>query len=150
MTPADEEAFVRRHEFVRDDKKDERNWGSWKTRMAARYYRKLHKEYGIVDLSRWREGACGLRWRTEREVLAGVGETSCAAKQCRETRDLRSYELPFMYSDYGDDSQKCELVKVRVCADCGRKLVSLGGRKRETKRRRRRRDREDEATEGLV
>ena len=38
-------------------------------RMALKYYQRLCKEYAICDLSRYREGAVGLRWRTEREVL---------------------------------------------------------------------------------
>lgn len=104
--------------------------------MAARYYRKLHKEYAIVDLSRWREGACGLRWRTEREVLTGVGEESCASKGCNQTRRLRSFEVPFVYTEDGD-ANKCELVKVRVCEECGRKLASLGGSKQRKNKRRR-------------
>lgn len=131
-----EDALLRNHEFVRDDEKDRQNWNSWETRMAARYYRKLHKEYAIVDLSRWHEGVCGLRWRTEREVLAGIGEESCASKGCTQTRRLRSFEVPFIYTEDGD-ANKCELVKVRVCEECGRKLSCLGCSKQRRNKRRR-------------
>mmetsp|Transcript_7504 Transcript_7504/g.19546 ORF Transcript_7504/g.19546 Transcript_7504/m.19546 type:complete len:169 (-) Transcript_7504:39-545(-) len=136
-TVTTEEALVRRHELVRDDDKDRADWDSWETRMAVRYYRRLHKEYAIVDLSRWREGQCGLRWRTEAEVLAGVGETTCAARRCREVADLRTFEVPFAYSDPGDAKTKCELVKVRVCAACGDKLATLGGTPPRSAKRRR-------------
>ncbi|KAJ8607426.1 hypothetical protein CTAYLR_009987 [Chrysophaeum taylorii] len=134
MSRTDGEALARAHEFVRDDERDRECWSSWETRMAARYYRRLHKEYAIVDLSRWQEGACGLRWRTEREVRAGVGERSCAAKQCDSAEGLRSFELPFSYEEHGD--HKCELVKVRACRSCASKLATLGATKRSRKKRR--------------
>lgn len=31
----------------------------------------LFKEYALADMSRYKEGKIGLRWRTEREVIAG-------------------------------------------------------------------------------
>ena len=63
--------FRQEHEFVRDDDADAENARRWETRMARRYYDALHKEYAICDLSRWREGAVGLRWRTAAEVTSG-------------------------------------------------------------------------------
>ena len=59
--------------------------------MARRYYDALHKEYAICDLSRWREGAVGLRWRTAAEVTSGKGERICAARGA--TRARRPAEL---------------------------------------------------------
>jgi len=47
---------------------DQSTWGA---RMAKRYFDKLHKEYVLADLSRWKEGKVGLRWRVEREVGFG-------------------------------------------------------------------------------
>lgn len=41
------------------------------TRMAKRYYDKLFREYALADLTRYKEGKVGLRWRTEREVVEG-------------------------------------------------------------------------------
>ena len=40
---------------------------------------KLFKEYAIADLSRHKEGKVGLRWRTQKEVVAGRGQFSCGA-----------------------------------------------------------------------
>ena len=75
--------FRQEHEFVRDDDADAENARRWETRMARRYYDALHKEYAICDLSRWREGAVGLRWRTAAEVTSGKGERICAARRLR-------------------------------------------------------------------
>ena len=115
------EIFRDHHEFVRDDERDAEASRRWETRMVRRYYDELHKEYAICDLSRWRKGGVGLRWRTEAEVVSGVGERVCAAKGCAATDGLRSYELPFDYRERGE--AKRALVKVRVCRACAKKLV---------------------------
>ena len=130
--------FRREHEFVRDDDADAENARRWETRMARRYYDALHKEYAICDLSRWREGAVGLRWRTAAEVTSGKGERICAARGCASTDGLRSFELPFEYVEQGD--KKLELVKCRVCRSCSKKIK---GRKR-SRSRSRSRDRRDD------
>lgn len=139
------EIFVAHHEFVRDGERDAAAGPrSWETRMVSRYYAELHKEYAIADLSRWREGAVGLRWRTEAEVLSGRGETSCGARGCAAT-DLRSYELPFTYDERGET--KTELVKCRLCAACAKKLArpekkkkAKRKEKKEKRKRKRKRD----------
>lgn len=41
---------------------------------------KLFKEYAIADLSRYKEGRVGLRWRTQEEVVSGRGQFVCGAK----------------------------------------------------------------------
>ena len=48
-------------------------------RLARRYYSKLFREFCIADLSRHKEGRVGLRWRTQREVVAGKGQFICGA-----------------------------------------------------------------------
>ena len=35
----------------------------------------------------------GMRWRTEREVVAGKGQFICGAKGCSERRGLASFEV---------------------------------------------------------
>ncbi|CAM9158587.1 unnamed protein product [Laminaria digitata] len=88
--------------------------------MAAKYYKLLFKEYALADLSRYKEDKVGLRWRTEKDVVSGKGQFECGALRCAERRDLHSYELNFKYKEAG--SVKNELVKVRVCPQCARKL----------------------------
>lgn len=94
---------------------------SWEQRLAKRYHDRLFKEYALADLSRYREGAVGLRWRTEREVLDGRGQFSCGHKACdRRDVPLSSYELHFRYDEHGQ--RKEALVKVRCCGECAAKL----------------------------
>jgi len=88
--------------------------------MAWKYYTRLFKEYALADLSRYTEGKIGLRWRTEAEVVSGKGQFSCGNKRCDEKQELRSYELNFKYKEAGE--VKNELVKVRVCLPCARRL----------------------------
>eukprot|EP00597_Dinobryon_sp_UTEXLB2267_P016995 CAMPEP_0201114764 /NCGR_PEP_ID=MMETSP0812-20130820/78574_1 /ASSEMBLY_ACC=CAM_ASM_000668 /TAXON_ID=98059 /ORGANISM="Dinobryon sp., Strain UTEXLB2267" /LENGTH=150 /DNA_ID=CAMNT_0047378431 /DNA_START=1636 /DNA_END=2085 /DNA_ORIENTATION=- len=118
--PSDLSELQSVHQFVRDEQYDERNKGDWKIRMARRYYEKLYKEYAIVDLSRYKERKFGLRWRTEDEVVSGKGQSICGGKKCTEIEGLASYEMPFTYLE--NNEKKCELVKVRVCKSCAKKL----------------------------
>ena len=127
-----EEALRREHEFVRDEERDLARGGAWEVRLAARYHAKLHKEYAIIDLSKWQKGLFGLRWRTEAEVLEGIGVEVCGAKRCENRLSLQSYEVPFAYEEKGQ--AKTELVKVRLCAACATKLNHISSHKKKKKR----------------
>lgn len=77
-----------------------------------------------------------LRWRTEREVIDGRGQFSCANKACTLPRDettttLRSWEVNFAYVE--QEQRKNALVKVRLCAECSSKL-NYRSKKREVKK----------------
>ncbi len=52
----------------------------------------------------------GMRWRTEKEVVAGKGQFSCGARGCGESRGLATFEVPFGYEETGQ--KKRALVKV--------------------------------------
>ncbi|POM68172.1 Hypothetical protein PHPALM_15700 [Phytophthora palmivora] len=72
-------------QFIRDDEADaEAGEMDWQVRMSVRYYRQLFREYALADLSRYKEGKVGLRWRTEMEVIAGKGQFSCGNKSSGE------------------------------------------------------------------
>jgi hypothetical protein len=77
-----------------------------------------------VDLSVYKEGKLGLRWRTQAEVIGGKGQFECGnitkGKPCAATAALHSYELNFAYTEQGQRKQ--ELVKVRACPRCAAKL----------------------------
>ncbi|KAG6584637.1 FRA10AC1 protein [Phytophthora cinnamomi] len=108
-------------QFIRDDEADaEKGETDWQVRMSVRYYQQLFREYALADLSRFKEGKIGLRWRTEMEVVAGKGQFSCGNKRCEERAGLHSYELLFAYVEHGE-RKRC-LVKVRVCRACAEKL----------------------------
>jgi len=109
----------------REGEDDDRS--TWGARMAKRYFDKLHKEYVLADLSRWKEGKVGLRWRVEREVVDGTGQYSCGSLGvgCRAREGLASYELNFRYQEGG--GMRNELVKVRVCERCKELLDQARG-----------------------
>ena len=116
----DEEALRAAHRFLRppDEVVSELPWGE---RLAARYYARLFREYGIADLSRTREGRIGLRWRTEAEVRGGKGQFSCGAKRCECSEQLATYEVPFSFTEVGEE--QVALVKLVLCAACAVKLT---------------------------
>jgi protein FRA10AC1 len=96
-------------------------------------------------------GKIGLRWRTENEVVSGRGQFTCASKHCGSNLNLHSYEVPFEY--YEKQIKKNELVKVRVCIECAKKLFYEKLRTMRKERRKRRRksggesgDEEDEGS----
>lgn len=105
------------HRFLRDDEDDD---GTWESRLAERYYDRLFKEYVICDLSGFKKGRIGFRWRTEAEVLQGKGQFRCGHKQCECQTGLRSFEVDFKYTEAGRDRRA--LVKARLCEECAYKL----------------------------
>ncbi|CAN6696948.1 unnamed protein product [Malus baccata var. baccata] len=57
------------HRFIRSEEDDMDR--SWEQRLVKRYYDKLFKEYCIADMSHYKSGKIGLRWRPEKEVTSG-------------------------------------------------------------------------------
>ncbi|TPX30679.1 hypothetical protein SmJEL517_g05816 [Synchytrium microbalum] len=129
QTQTDFDVLKQHHKFVRSEE-DDRDL-SWEHRVAKKYYDRLLKEYAIVDLSRYREGKFGLRWRTQKEVIAGIGQFICGSISCDVNQHLATWEVPFAYKE--DGVQKYELVKVRLCKDCS---VKLNYKKDKEKRKR--------------
>eukprot|EP00124_Ichthyophonus_hoferi_P001754 Ihof_evm4s101 gene=Ihof_evmTU4s101 len=82
---------------------------TWEKQLAKKYYDKLYKEYCIADLSRYKDGQIGLRWRTKMELFDGKGQFICGNKRCTETKGLQSWEVNFSYSEHGE--RKNALVK---------------------------------------
>uniref|UniRef100_A0A0G4HCS7 Protein FRA10AC1 n=1 Tax=Chromera velia CCMP2878 TaxID=1169474 RepID=A0A0G4HCS7_9ALVE len=117
LVKTDWDILKENHKFLRDEKAED---GSWEAKLAKRYYDKLYKEYVICDLSRYRKGQIGMRWRTEAEVIRGEGQFSCGNKHCSERHQLNSYEVNFAYKE--DGQMKQALVKARLCPSCAYKL----------------------------
>ena len=97
LSAQDLHALQTHHEFVRDDDADRQLLdSSWERRMARKFYNKLFKEFALADLTRYREGRVGLRWRSEAEVESGKGQHSCGGLRCPSvdpTGGLHSYEV---------------------------------------------------------
>ena len=129
----DEAVLKRNFQFLRDTEADEKvKDENWEIRMSIKYYNQLFKEYALADLTRYKQGQVGLRWRTKSEVMRGKGQFICGNKRCPSNQDLHSYELLFAYMEQ-NERKRC-LVKVRVCPECALKLFYKKTRKKDRKR----------------
>ncbi|XP_030965905.1 protein FRA10AC1 isoform X1 [Quercus lobata] len=117
---------------------------SWEQRLVKRYYDKLFKEYCIADMSQYKTGKIGLRWRAEKEVISGKGQFICGNKHCDEKDDLASYEVNFSYSEAGENKQA--LVKLVTCERCADKLHY---KRRKEKEQSEKREREENKRKSL-
>eukprot|EP00940_MAST-03C_sp_MAST-3C-sp2_P001419 g1419.t1 len=111
---SDLDVLKEEHRFLFDEDSDEDEDGggggggankdrksNWGKRIAKEYHRKLFKEYALADLSRYRKGQIGLRFRTKKEVVGGKGQFVCGALGCGETQALESFEVNFRYVEVG-------------------------------------------------
>ncbi|XP_073824317.1 uncharacterized protein [Musca autumnalis] len=119
------------HRFLWNDEEHPEEDQSWEVRLVKRYYDKLFKEYCIADLSRYKENKIALRWRTEAEVVAGIGQFQCGSRKCLEKDNLRSWEVNFGYKEHGE--HKNALIKLRLCPEHSEHL-NYTSKKREVKR----------------
>ncbi|CEL99790.1 unnamed protein product [Vitrella brassicaformis CCMP3155] len=143
----DYDALRENHRFLRTEADDD---GSWEARQAKRYYDRLFKEYVICDLTRYKSNQVGFRWRTEAEVVQGVGQFRCGNKHCDKRFNMRTYEVHFRYKEAG--AIKEALVKVRLCPRCAYKLnyrhIQAAKKKAKKESRRARRAGKDAKPEG--
>lgn len=131
-----------RRRFLRDSTTPSSHL-SWEDNLALKYYNSLFREFAIANLKHYKSGQIALRWRTEAEVLAGVGHLTCASLRCPHHAPLPAlaaafeddpeseaplveaaldeYEVPFGYVEEGE-RKEC-LVKVVLCGEDGRRLM---------------------------
>ncbi|CAG8749995.1 2424_t:CDS:2, partial [Acaulospora colombiana] len=143
-----EVAINRMVRFLREDQDEEQEKGpeSWGDALANKFYSNLWKEYALCDLKHYKSGNFALRWRTEDEVVSGVGETTCGNTRCRhhdpskfqdrptshesnKGKSLHTLELPFGYVEQGE--AKAALVKVVLCDKCVKKIMWKRGKEKE-------------------
>jgi protein FRA10AC1 len=152
MANSDLAALAEQHRFVADEDDVAEMQQTWEGRMALKYSEMLYKEYAVIDLSRWREGKYGLRWRTEAEVREGKGHRICGnvtkSRKCSSSSSLGSFELNYKYTERGVG--KNELVKVRLCAECATKIGSRGRDDSQRVRRLEESENEDEEDAGCT
>ncbi|XP_067002465.2 protein FRA10AC1 [Anabrus simplex] len=127
------------HRFLWDEDDTPR---TWEERLAKKYYDKLFKEYCVCDLRKYKENKVAMRWRTEKEVVTGKGQFSCASNQCSEADGLSTWEVNFGYIEKGE--KKNALVKLRLCPECSDKL-NYSHKKREVIRGKRKSSSKSEA-----
>ncbi|VEV57858.1 conserved protein, unknown function [Plasmodium vinckei vinckei] len=109
---SDYDILKKKYKFIHDVSNE-------KNSLLQNYYRSICNKYVICDLSKYKEGKIGLRWRTEEEIIKGKGHIICSSKKCNNT-DLNTYEFLFQYIEEG--IEKKTNVKVRACMDCAYKL----------------------------
>ncbi|KAM9973210.1 hypothetical protein ACTFIR_012586 [Dictyostelium discoideum] len=138
----DYQVLKENHQFLRDENENEDiDQLTWEEKLAKTYYDRLYKEYAIIDLSRYKSGEIGLRWRIESEVIMGRGQFTCANKKCESSSsstttinnkidDLKSFEVPFSYNELNEN--KVALVKVVLCPLCS-KLLNYSNIKKKKK-----------------
>mmetsp|Transcript_19420 Transcript_19420/g.54076 ORF Transcript_19420/g.54076 Transcript_19420/m.54076 type:complete len:264 (-) Transcript_19420:111-902(-) len=143
-TKTDWEVLREQHKFLRTDGDDKLD--TWEVKLAKRYYDKLFKEYCIADLALYKEGKIGMRWRTQKEVIAGKGQFICGNKRCDSRTGLASYEVNFGYREDGEARQA--LVKLRVCTACAAKLNYKKQMALSSARKRKEGQRDDEKATG--
>ncbi|XP_047942238.1 protein FRA10AC1 isoform X2 [Salvia hispanica] len=114
----DQDTIREGYRFIMTEEDDMNH--SWEHKLVKRYYDKLFKEYCIADMSHYKTGKIGLRWRTEKEVIAGKGQFVCGNKHCDHKDGLSSYEVNFSYFEAGENKQA--LVKLVACEGCAEKL----------------------------
>ncbi|XP_038898609.1 protein FRA10AC1 isoform X2 [Benincasa hispida] len=114
----DQDTLREGYRFIRSEEDDMDT--SWEQKLVKRYYDKLFKEYCIADMTQYKSGKIGLRWRTEKEVISGKGQFICGNKHCDEKDGLASYEVNFSYFEAGENKQA--LVKLVTCERCLKKL----------------------------
>ncbi|EGG23558.1 hypothetical protein DFA_05691 [Cavenderia fasciculata] len=141
---SDHQVLRDNHQFIRDDEEDANDQENWEKQLAKKYYDRLFKEYAIIDLSQYKTGQIGLRWRVEAEVISGKGQFMCANVKCTCNDDsLNSYEVPFTYIE--SKVEKSALVKVMLCYPCSKLLhyTNIKKKKKELKRLLKKRQLED-------
>ncbi|EPS60799.1 hypothetical protein M569_14002 [Genlisea aurea] len=87
---SDQDTLREGYRFIRTEEDDLNP--SWEKKLVKRYYDKLFKEYCLADMSQYKAGKIGLRWRTEKEVISGKGQFVCGNKRCDCKDSLSSYE----------------------------------------------------------
>jgi len=115
----DHDVLIENYKLERSSSESE-DEATYEQRLSRNYYKKLYREYGVIDLSKYKTGKFGIRWRKKEEVLKGKGESICGEKKCLEFETLKTFEVPFRYKEQGET--KVTMLKLRLCVDCGRKL----------------------------
>lgn len=130
----DDDVLRENYRFIRNDEGLADSELTPEQRLARQYYQKLYKEYCIGDMSRYKSGEVGLRWRTEEEVLSGKGKTVCGSKGCASTEGLKPFEVDFEYPEDGET--KRALVKLSLCPRCAKKLSYVNDKKKKKEKER--------------
>ncbi|KAJ3120301.1 hypothetical protein HK098_004693 [Nowakowskiella sp. JEL0407] len=119
----DQDILKDHHKDEDESDNEEDEVKQWESRVAKKYYDRLFKEFAMADMRSYKSGRIALRWRTEKEVIDGLGQFTCANLYCSRRNkepELKSWEVNFGYIERG--VRKNALVKLRLCERCAEKL----------------------------
>lgn len=143
-TRNDWDVLKERHRFLREEEEKDGSSSKieYEDEVAKRYYNHLFKEYAIADMKHYKSGNVALRWRSEDDVVDGIGQFTCANTRCEHHKALQSssvhltsYEVNFAYQERSVEPgdalvDKNALVKIVLCHRCSRKLAYKSDRER--------------------
>ncbi|BFG20218.1 hypothetical protein CerSpe_064930 [Prunus speciosa] len=133
----DQDTLREGYRFIRSEEDDMDR--SWEQRLVKRYYDKLFKEYCIADMSHYKSGKIGLRWRTEKEVVSGKGQFVCGNKHCDVKEGLASYEVNFSYFEAGENKQAL----VKLVTYVQKSFITKDGKRKSNWKKKRRKGTEE-------
>ncbi|KAL9646903.1 hypothetical protein ABK040_013763 [Willaertia magna] len=95
---SDVDILQKNYRFIRNSDDDDSNDEEEEKKevvdeLTKNYEEKLYKEYVLADLSKYKEGQIGLRWRTEKEVLNEKGTKICGNINCNDSKNLECMQL---------------------------------------------------------
>ncbi len=74
--------FLRENASEKEKEKEKEKKENWEEKLAKNYESHLDRSYGIIDLSKYKKGKMGIRWRTKEEVKKEKGLNICGGKGC--------------------------------------------------------------------
>ncbi|KAM7512332.1 hypothetical protein LguiB_011207 [Lonicera macranthoides] len=128
----DQDTLREGYRFIRSEEDDIHP--SWEQRLVKRYYDKLFKEYCIADMSQYKTGKIGLRWRTEKELISVLLALIFNNEVCISSNLCSKLQVNFSYFEAGENKQA--LVKLVTCERCAKKLVYRKEKEKEQLKRR--------------
>ncbi|KAM0788940.1 hypothetical protein ACM66B_003015 [Microbotryomycetes sp. NB124-2] len=104
QTKTELDVIKEKHQFIRDTDVDPKSL-SWEDQLALKYYNSLFREFALVNLKHYKSGQIACRWRTEDELLQGIGQLTCASIRCDlHQPDPELVNKALSQEEYLDDS----------------------------------------------
>lgn len=72
----DWDVLKEQHRFLRDDDEETEMQATYDDEVAKKYYRALFKDLVLADLKHYKSGNVAFRWRSEEDVIDGIGQFS--------------------------------------------------------------------------
>lgn len=81
---------------------------AWEKELVVKYYRSLFREYAVCDLKKYKTKGIALRWRSETEVMSGIGQQTCSSTRCEHHLPTLLQTSPLPRSQIDGDHDQAE------------------------------------------